>query len=150
MRNSQMKSEKKPVMADTVKKGIIYRSHSMAPIEKLDLFRIEWFCEERREPIGPYEHFIESYRGRSIGDEYVAQCFTKDEIKMLRTYLWRTYSWSLSSSKNTCPLLKIILRMNKAGEFSIVNAANELRYVELSSQASYDLPFKVRGYGYKI
>jgi len=40
--------------------------------------------------------------------------------------------------------------MNRVGEFSIVSPKKELRYVELSSQEGYDLPFEVIGYGYMI
>jgi hypothetical protein len=137
-------------VACTVKKGTIYRSFSVVLIENMGRFRIDWSCNERKEPIGPDEQMLESYRIGNFCQKDMADCFTMKEVEILKTYLWRTYSWGLGHSKYTQPIVGNILAMNRVGEFSIVSPKKELRYVELSSQGGYDLPFEVRGYGHRI
>ena len=150
MMKSQRDVKKCHAVAGTVKKGTIYRSFSVVLIEKVGRFRIDWSCVERKEPIGPYEQLLDSYRQRNFCQKDMADCFTMKEVEILNAYLWRTYSWGLGHSKYTQPIVGNILAMNRVGEFSIVSPKKELRYVELSSQEGYNLPFEVIGYGNRI
>jgi hypothetical protein len=146
---TSQKNGNKPVKVG-VKKEMTYRAFSTVYIDDLGKFEIEWFCEERNHPIGPYEHMLEGYRGRSYYKDCAAQGFTKNEFKMLRTYLWRKYNWITEHSQIHRKVSEIILQLSKAGGISTVNATKELRYVDLSTQDGYGLPFKVSGYGRMI
>ena len=147
---SQKRCGSKPVKAGTIKKGTTYRAFSTVYMDELGKFEIEWFCEERKDPIGSYEHLLESYRGRNIAKECKAQGFTKNELEMLRAYLWQTYRWITEPSQKHRNISEMILRLSEAGGISTVDATKELRYVDLSTQDSYGLPFKVNGYGRMI
>jgi hypothetical protein len=147
---SQKRYGNKPVRAG-VKKETTYRAFSTVYIDDLGKFEIEWFCEERKEPIGSYEHMLEGYRERNYYKDCTAQRFTKNEFKMLSTYLWRKHNWIAEhSQKEFRKVSEIILQLGEAGGISTVNATKELRYVDVSTQDGYDLPFKVRGYGHMI
>ena len=147
---TSQKDGNKPVKAG-IKKEKTYQAFSTVYIDDLGKFTIEWFCEERKEPIGLYEHMLEGYRGRNYYKDSAAQSFIKNEFKMLSTYLWRRYNWIAEhSQKKFRKVSETILQLGEAGIISTVNATKELRYVDLSAQDGYDLPFKVSGYGHMI
>lgn len=150
MTNARRDVEKKPAVAYSVKKEKMYRAFSRVQIDRLGDYRINWFCEARRELTGPYEQLLEENRKGSLCQKALAECFTVNELKILEDYLWKTYSWGLSRSKFAILTSKRALEMDVAGELSAVYFADELRYVKLSSQKSYNLPFNVSGYGYMI
>jgi hypothetical protein len=150
MVNRDMDVKKKPAVTYSVKKATVYRSFSRVCIMCCGEFRIDWYCLERKEPIGAYEQLVESHRGGDYCQKDMAEGFTLGEAKILKEYLWRKYSWGLSYTKYNLPISANVLVMNKLGEFSVVSSKKELRYVELYSQEGYDLAFKVIGYGYRI
>jgi hypothetical protein len=150
MENRHKEVTKKPVVAYSVRKDTIYRSLSPVCIMGCPEFRIDWSCLERKEPIGSYEQILESYRGGDFCQKDMAECFTKAEVEMLDAYLWKAHSWGMKRSKYKEPIFPTVLVMNSLGEFSFRSPNKELRYVELSAQEGYNLPFKVVGYGYRI
>lgn len=137
-------------VASDVAGGMIYQAFSTVLAKDYGFFRVYWFNEGRKNPIGDDEKLLESYRKGNFYDEEVAECFIQDEIEMLRAYLLRRYSWWLRTRKYTSPKIRNILVMNEVGEFSFTSPKKALRFVDLSSQEGYNLPFKVRGYGQLI
>lgn len=128
-------------------------------------YRMHWYCINRKEPIGSYEKLIKNYKkGNSNQELALNECFTENEIKMLRKYLTKTRSrgyWrNLRSIRRTLPIpgnmvpcsrwCKSIFKINTLGEVFIENRDQLRIYLYLYTVADYNLPFEVVGYCHPI
>ena len=150
--------ENRPLVAGKAVELKLYRAYSiMDDFLGYGQIKVHWFCEDRNEPIGPYDQLIQDFEpGQNLyAEDSINECFTEEEIEQLREYLERVHGYKLHAIEVNLPMPECmpygaigaggVLAMSTSGELGIIRGHHDDYYM-LSTEEEYSLPFKVWGY----